>query len=530
MQARCKVESRWSRAKGGEFPTLYAVHYALCWLALILFANPISADADVPLTSGEWVYFALWKLEANGLSGPVFASSRPLEREEVARVIANMRERIEDGDLCPRPHELELIRKLGVEFARDLEPKGLDLRGVVAGETKYGDGWGPHSASFWGAAGFYPSPAVMLYEEVDVGRGRAIVGAEGETASRRIDEWRWNYTADFRRAYVRFNRGECTALLGRQSLFWGPGHGGSLILSDNSPAFDMVLLTARFGSARAIAFSAVLDKMWGERGDPPYRYLANRYLSGHRVDWIVSDRIELGLSELILYGGEARQMELQYVNPLLPYYASQWNLSQDDNTLVSADFAIRPMDGLKVYGEFLVDDFSYSGGDPNALGYIAGLYLSDPLGTSGVDFRAEYTRVDTWTYTHLETENQFTHYGWVMGHNLGPDADQLFLELSRMLDVDSRLKLSYTFGREGSRTVADRFRGEDYERINFPSGEVESRHRIGVQFLWEPMRGPQVDISFGGVFTRERDSTTQKSELSIRAGFLSGIGKPGTDS
>ena len=481
-------------------------------------------DAEIPLITAEWVYFALWKLEANGLTGPMFSSSRPLERDEITRIISDIKEGIEAGRLHPTPLELSLIRKLEAEFARDLTRVGLEARGLFAGETDYHDDeWGEHSASLWGAAEFHPTPGFTFYEEIDVGRGREMVGAEGRTASRRTNPWRWDYTADFRRAYIRFHRKRFEALLGRQALFWGPTYGGSLILSLNSPALDMALLATRFGPVKATAFSAVLDKKWSERGDPPRRYLANRYLSGHRVDWIVSNRLELGLCEVVIYGGEARNMELQYMNPLLPYYASQWNSDQDDNILTSADFAIRPVDRLRIYGQLLVDDFQYDWDEPNAFAYTAGFYLSGPLRLSGTDLRAEYTRIGTRTYTHRITENQFTHYGWIMGHHLGPDADQLLVELSRMINLDIRIKLVYTYERQGSGTVEDRYVIEDLEDIDFPSGPVERRHRFGLQFLWEPVRGPQVDISLGGAFARGQNNNTREKGLSVTVGFLSGM-------
>jgi len=528
---------------------------------VLLLSFSIKADsigANVPLTTGEWVYFALEKLETNGLTGPMFANSKPFGREEIARIVADMRKGIEEGRLRPNRLELGLVEKLEAEFVNQIPPnpplvkggielplvkggtrlplvkgetgrplaKGgakLEARGLLSGEGDYDDDWGPGSLSLWSGASFRPTPGVTLYEEIDVGRGRDLIGEEGETASRRTNRWKWDYTADFRRAYVSYRRGRFEALFGRQSLFWGPGYGGSLILSDNSPAFDMLLLSARFGPVKAMAFSAMLDKMWGEHGDPPYRYLANRYLSGHRVDWMVNDRIELGLSELVLYGGDVRGIELQYINPLLPYYATQWNSAtdrRDDNVMACAEFAVRPVDGLKVYGQFLVDDFSYSGGDPNALGYIAGFYLSDPLGLSGTDLRAEYTRVDSWTYTHLEQDKQFTHYGWLIGHELGPDADQLLLEPSMMVKLDGRVKLVYAFEREGSRTVADRFRGEDYRRMEFPSGKVERRHKLGIKFLWEPLYGPRVNISWQHSFVRDKHDT---DDLNIMVGFLYGV-------
>ena len=505
----------------------------------VIFIVALSASADsiganVSLTTGEWVYFALWKLEANGLTGPIFASSRPFDRDEIARIVAAMREKIADGQLNPNPHEMRLIEKLEAEFFRDLKPEGVDVRGALAGEFGYHDEWDTPSIPLWGAASYHPTPGVTLYEEFDIGKGRQTIGEEGKTASRRTNIWRWDYTANFRQAYMLFRREPFSVLIGRQPIFWGPSFDGSLIVSDESPAFDMILLNARFGPVKAIAFTALLDKKYNrEREDR--NYLANRYLTGHRIDWVVNSRIELGLSEVLLYGGDARDMELQYMNPLLPYYANQWNSNDeekvvtDDNVLISADFAIRPIDGLKIYGQFLVDDFNYTrktSRDPDALGYLGGLYLSDPLGISGTDFRAEYARIDSFTYTHLVPENQFTHYGWIIGHHLGPDADQILVELSKMIKVDGRLKLNYTFERQGSRTVADRYRDEDYDEMSFPSGDVERQHRFGLQFLWEPIRGPRLNISWQRLFISNQNGEEWKNELKITASFLSGLRRP----
>lgn len=448
--------------------------------------------------AGEWVDFALWKLEANGLTGSVFASSRPFEREEIAQIIADIREGIKNGRLDPNQLELGLIRKLETEFA---SPGKVKMRGLLAGEAGYHDEWESPSVSFWCAASLHPTPYLTLYEEINIARKRELVGEAGRTASRRTNPWRWDYTADFKQAYARFHNERFEALLGRKSLFWGPTYSGSLILSDNSPALDMILLKVNFDTVEATAFSAVLDKKWSERGNPPYRFLASRYMSGHRIDWIVNDKIELGICELALYGGEERNMELQYINPLLPYYASQWNEDQDDNVLASADFAIRPVDGLKIYGQFLVDDFQYSGKSPNALGYTAGFYLSDPLRLPGSDLRAEYTHIDARTYTHRIAENQFTHYGWTIGHHLGSDADELLAELSQMINVDARLKLTYTYQRQGSGT---------------------RRHQARLQFLWELTRGQHVDVSCGGVSVRNQGNSTLKGEASFAVGFLTG--------
>ena len=96
-----------------------------------------------------------------------------------------------------------------------------------------------------------------------------------------------------------------------------------------------------------------------------------------------------------------------------------------------------------------------------------------------------------------------------------------------MINVDARLNLNYVFKREGSRTVADRFRGEDYKQMSFPSGTVERQHKIGLEFFWEPLRGPQVNVSCAGIFTRSQHETIHSIELSVTTSFFAGMTRPG---
>ncbi len=467
------------------------------------------ASINESLINSDWVYLALWKLDANGLIDDIFISTRPYEREEIAEIISNLTKKIDEGKISPEHDELNLIKKLEKEF---VQPQKLISARLTNSAEKFTNS--KSSISFWGAINIQPVNYLTLYEEVDIERGREIKGQEGTTASQRINAWKWDYTADFQKAYIRFHNNRFSALFGRQTLFWGPSHNGSLILSDNSPSFDMFMLQGKVWNVKFTSFSAVIDKMWNEHGDPPYRYLANRFLSGHRIDWLVNKKLELGLSEMLLYAGEAQFMDFQYLNPILPYYANQYNSNLDDNSLVSVDAVYKPIKKVKTYMQFLIDDFNYTDHDPNALGYIFGIYISDLV--YKIDFLAEYNRVDTWTYTHLEPENQYTHYGWVIGHYLGPDADQILLEMCKMLNVDSYIRATYAFKREGSRTVADRYKGEDYKRMKFPSGNVQNEHKLGLKFSLESLKGLQLDLSFQRIFAKN----SSENEFGFKLGFL----------
>jgi hypothetical protein len=113
------------RRDGEVWCDRYVVIPTVVFILALLLSFPVKADsigANVPLTTGEWVYFALEKLEANGLTGPIFANSKPFEREEIARIVADMRRGIEEGRLRHSRLELGLIEKLEAEFACQIPP------------------------------------------------------------------------------------------------------------------------------------------------------------------------------------------------------------------------------------------------------------------------------------------------------------------------------------------------------------------------------------------------------------------------
>ena len=178
---------------------------------------------------------------------------------------------------------------------------------------------------------------------------------DGKTAGQRLERWRGEYTMDFKRSYVQVHGAHLNLLVGRDWLFWGASPYKTVGISDHSPAFDQVRLTGTFGKRlKATAFTTQLDSTWYDDGKK--RYLAKRYMSGHRLDYQYNDRVEIGVAEWILYGGDAQTLEWKYANPFTFYYALQYNAKADDNVMFAVDAAIRPMDGVRLYGEWVIDD------------------------------------------------------------------------------------------------------------------------------------------------------------------------------
>lgn len=218
-------------------------------------------------------------------------------------------------------------------------------------------------------------------------------------------------------------------------------------------------------------------------------------MAGHRIDWQPTNRLEFAVSEIVLYGGDARGIEWQYLNPILPYYATQHNADWDDNVMFVFDLETIPVNGVRLYSSALIDDFQYSedADGENAWGVILGCHLSG-LKSDRTDCRIQYTKLNRWVYTHRVTENQYTHFGSIIGHRLGNDSDELYFELSNYLNLDTRIKFDYIFTMQGAANVENSYKGKDYQYLQkFPK---RKNHEFGIQFLYEPLEGWQIDLKF----------------------------------
>ena len=499
-------------------------------VSAFLSAKSTYAVPNVTLHFDRWVDFALEKLETDGVTGGFHRHTRPRTRWEVAKAIRQAEDRVASGRVKPAPIHVHLLDKLKREFERELAilsggERGhrLRLRGTPQLRTPKSDS--KISPAYEGAFYYDVGRQVTLYQEFEVGNFPEKYPIETTSASKRLNAWHSGYTADFKRVYLRFPVSKFDVLIGRNQILWGTGFRGAVGISDNSPPFDLILLTAQFGRIKGTSFTAQLDRIWHDQDGPDRRYLANRYVAGHRLDWQVSNRIEVGISELILYGGDARGVEWQYLNPILPYYASQYNSDTDDNVMFLFEGAIRPIDGARLYGEWLIDDFQYADtNDPNAVAWLAGVEWNRLLASKRLSIRAEYARVSRWAYTHLVQENQFTHFGSIIGHRIGTDADTFYLEGGYLINPDAIFALFYEFERQGEASVEDRFRNEDSDSIPFPSGVVERRDSVGLRLVYEPIRSYQLDIAYQHVITQNKDCQSgvrkQSNELEFQLRYL----------
>ena len=305
-----------------------------------------------------------------------------------------------------------------------------------------------------------------------------------ETKIRQLEGGLKNRTAI--NAYLKFDLPWFELQIGQDTLQWGPGYHDSLLVSKNPLAMDMIKLQAIYEPATFTAFTGILEDMSPE--------INHKYISGHRVEGYFWDRFGFGLSEVVIYGD---RFEPGYLNPINIYLINEQPISRadgrvpgsGDNVLMSVDMRLRLVDDFEIYGELMVDD-----GNPAAnfkhwdtkFGILGGIYLTDPFGIADTDFHAEYAFINQYAYTHVNPVNVYKHFTTPIGHQIGSDADNLWVELRRRWTDRLETTFGYELERHGSGDIdkqhpADAPKDDVWTPL---SGVTESEHRLSVGANW----------------------------------------------
>ena len=489
---------------------------------------PWRPPSDLPLD--HWAYPHLRRLVARGVL-ELDLTTLPVSRAAVADALRARFARSRDGaakSLSAR--ERWVLSRLEAEFFRhevdwpgvvgrhgdSSVGLGLLLGAELVSDWRRGDGgsgWSNETTGsvdvayeLWGG-----SPEVGFYTDALVLLG----GQEGpriEELGSRARTWR-GIAATVDRAYVKFERPHLTVAVGRRGAAWGRSNRGRLLLSGTAPTLDC--LEARFSVGRWSfeGLHALLERRETEVSDARGEDSENVFLGAHRVV-VAGPWGSVGVSEAVVYTDEIP--DPAYLNPLLPYYVSQHNERADDNVLWSLDFVARPMSGLEVYGELLVDDLQYERdtGHPDKYGGTVGVAYFGTAGGLDLEAGIEYTNVRKWTYTHHILEHRFTHDGRPLGFELGPDADRVSAEIVFHPGRYWSVSVTHAHTRKGEGTVTEPFEEGENPEPTFPSGDVATTDRGEIGVAYDNLAG--FSASLGLALERTEGGPDEGSGVELR--------------
>ena len=457
------------------------------------------SSVNVPLD--DWSYAALDKLEGFGLIHSELHGTRPFSRLEMARLIHEAQEEKKIRPTKLPPLIEELLHDLEREFKQDLELVGKStdilqksfIKPVNEIQARYVNVQGqPRLFLNEGANGInqYPgTPAGIKATEGTplVYNNDGLIYGEHNNFSLQFSsilQYR-----DFFSAYVepillvRQNAGGLQNLdgsqfddtkvdllkgygmltlwntqleVGRDSMWWGQGFHGDMIMTNNAFPLDMVklsnpepsLLPWIFRYLGPFKYTVFVSQLVGYETPP------NAMLWGFRVNFKPTPLFEMGFSSTILFGGQG-QPGFSFLD-IFRFFTAQSLPNAHGQAEFDFRYRLPFLWDAQIYMEYGGSD---SGGwDPqhpteiilkdNA--WLYGIYFPRLTSDGKADFRVEYAtnafrKDDTpgMAYGHTTYRSGYIHDDMIMGHHMGPDASDIFTRVTYYLTNKLQLGLDY---------------------------------------------------------------------------------------
>jgi hypothetical protein len=518
----------------------------------------------VPLDS--WVYAAFDRLSSLGYAPSGFQNMRPWTRTECSRLL----QEASVADSLVNPEIEALYQALLDEFEGDTEilngernlrvkvedvyTRGINISGAPLtdgfhfGQTLINDYGRPYQQGFnlitgisthaeAGPLAFYVrgeyqhAPSAPALPESALTAISIFDGLPEQSATPFATTNRFRLLD----SYVALNLGGWQASFGKQSLWWGPGTGGDLMLSNNAEPLTMLRLTnttpfrlpsllGLLGEIRSESFIGQLGGYHFLRLGPSFVVTGSYdhninpqpYIWGQKLGLNLTPNLQLGVSITTVFAGMGRPLTFRT-------FFHSFSMSGDSQAVepgdrrTGFDFTYR-VPGLRRW--LVLYNGSMSEDEPNPIAYPRrsamnpGIYLPQIPKIQKLDLRVETGYTDLPNdprlgvfYRNAHYEGGYTNYGQIMGSWLGPQARGYQVSSNYWQSAQSKIKFGYRKQvvdpvYVGGGTLQDFSGGYDfslrssmalsagaqYERWNFPAltSRTQSNLSISMQITYRP--------------------------------------------
>jgi len=347
--------------------------------------------------------------------------------------------------------------------------------------------------------------------------------------------------------------------IGRDRLFWGTAHTGSLTFSDNAPHFDFARLSL-FSSS--VKYSVVVNQMplrltsrlfpdpgssaypsgWDDPANP--QHVLQRYFYLHRLDFRLFNRLSIGIMEGIMVGNSS--IELRYLNPIIFFHSLfAWNdfpvWAPNEGSMVgsfaSVEFNWNIINNLSLYGQVVMNEFTLPGETdehPNALGYLLGIQFAHSFGNWRKISFLELIYTDPYLFILSSPFASFIQMDRLGNYFfIGHPRDTISLSLGANFFYRNILNLSTKFSwiasgqhndnDETNGLTWDWERGPDAVRRRTPTGTAENKFILSLAAGWQARPWLQFNAGLTGIVSLNNNHISGNNQIGGQASFSVGF-------
>lgn len=476
----------------------FAASVVACALLLAAVPLPAFERTNVPLKNWggfavyrDAVYDDLERLVTAGLADRTLLSTKPLTRIEAARIVARALDKIRgdrDGRLNGRRDLEPVVDRLMEEFRVELASLGVKVPGEPVDPPGF---LSPTPVDRLQVVGGYASERWRLVNNQGLTVGEGFYGGTTFESRLQVGDFLSFYLqpeliagsefglARLATGYAKLTLFNVELFAGRESLWWGPGLRGSLILSDNARALDQLRIGAAepfllpwigqwVGPTKILFFVAQLE----QDRDHPHAKLA-----GARITVAPFTFLELGISRTMMFNGDPSPkpdfidfLRLLFDPPAGDNLAAEPELRS--NNLFALDAEVRlgnlsrfgiPASDVRLYGEFGWDDTCCETAYvplKEAASFLIGVHAMNVFGREGLDARFEYANSSRLSFVHSSFTDGYRTRGHVISHVMGSRGEDWYARATNRLTPDVMLGIELNRAVIGS-TVASQAGAEE---------------------------------------------------------------------
>ena len=152
--------------------------------------------------------------------------------------------------------------------------------------------------------------------------------------------------------------------------------------------------------------------------------LPRKYAVMHHLSMNVTRWLNVGLFESIILA-RRDHFDFEYINPIIFLRYLEGNVGSPDKAHVGFDFKANVAHHVQFYGQFLLDEFigkeilKNNGFWANKYAYQLGAKYIDAFGVKNLDLQVELNRARPFTYSHNDSNTNYTHYNQPLADPLG---------------------------------------------------------------------------------------------------------------